>query len=86
MKEQIEEQVSQENFDEAKEAYTQLIKLNGITQTQDYYNFARLLVLDDEPDYTFIIRNIKTALLKDGKINLEFFVDANLNALKEQPA
>jgi len=32
-----------------------------------------------------IIHKIRTALLKDGKINREFFLDATLDKVKMQP-
>lgn len=85
LSEQIEQHISHEEFDEAKEVYKKLLKLNGLTKAQDYYNFARLLVLDEEPNYKYIIHHIRRALLKDGKINREFFLDATLDKVKVQP-
>jgi len=81
----IEEHMSEEKFEDAAAIYKDLLKLNGIAKVQDYYNFVRLLVLEEEPDYLYIIRKIKTALLKDGKINREFFLDATLDKVKVQP-
>lgn len=81
----IEEYMTEEKFDEAKDVYSDLLKLNGIAKVQDYYNYVRLLVLDEEPNYEFIIHNIRKALLKDGKINHEFFLDATLDKVKVQP-
>lgn len=82
---QIEKDVSNEAFDEAKDKYKKLLKLNGIAKVSDYYNFVRLLVLEEEQDFKLITRNIKTALLKGGKINREFFLEPGLNTVKVQP-
>jgi len=82
---QIEEDSTNEAFDEAKEKYKELLKLNGVAKASDYYNFVRLLVLEEEQDYKLITRKIKTALLKDGKINREFFLEPGLNDVKVQP-
>jgi len=82
---QIEEDVTNEAFKDAMEKYGELLKLNGIAKVSDYYNFVRLLVLEEEQNFEFIVHNIRTALLKDGKINREFFLEPGLNKVKVQP-